>query len=200
MFRLLRYLLLLLLAACVAIAIYLAMHRPDTQITTAPAQIDNIRSMVRLCSVDIYSEVPVLDTLGDKVMFAVQKQNGTVSFDIEALEIDNSGDTVRVALPPEIVELYESTDDNAWQVIDTKNIGPLTRYLPGSDKFTDREENALKAGIGHRSRRRLYHDGTIARARAEAVRNLQSLIEKLYRKPVQVSDSTPRGARYDDYS
>ena len=44
--------------------------------------------MVRLCAVDIYSEVPVLDTIDNKVMFAVQKQKGSVLFDIENMQVD----------------------------------------------------------------------------------------------------------------
>ena len=68
-----------------------------------------------------------------------------------------------------------------------------------SDKFTDEEENAIKANIKKNSKKLLYHNGTIERARAEGARNLQTLMEKVYNKPVKVIDMTPKGAHFDEY-
>ena len=106
--------------------------------------------MVQLCAIDIYSEVPILDTINNKVMFAVQKQKGSVSFDLENMQMDDNGDTVKIVLSPEIVDLYEATEDNSWEVIDTKAIGRMSMFK--SDKFTDEEENALKANIKKNSK------------------------------------------------
>ena len=108
-----------------------------------------------------------------------------------------SGDTVIITLPPEIVELYEATDKNSWEVIDTKTIGRMAMFR--SDKFTIEEENAVKAKIKEKSTKLLYRNGTIERARAEGARNLQSLMEMVYDKPVRVTDPTPKGARYAEY-
>ncbi|MDE6808493.1 MAG: hypothetical protein K2J42_00160 [Muribaculaceae bacterium] len=153
--------------------------------------------MAQLCATDIYSEVPILDTINNKVIFAIQKQKGSVSFDLENMQMDSDGDTVKIVLSPEIVDLYEATEDNSWEVIDTKAIGTMSVFK--SDKLTDEEENAIKANIKKNSKKLLYHNGTIERARAEGARNLQTLMEKVYRKPVKVTDSTPRGAHYDEF-
>lgn len=157
------------------------------QIDVQPAKIDRISTMVRLSSMDIYNEVPVVDTINNKVICAIQKQKGSISFDVENLRIDSLGDTIRITLPKEIVELYESTEPNAWKVIDTKPIGPMALLQTG--KLTNREENQVKARIAAKSKRELYHNGTVRRARTEAAANLRSFAEKLYRKPVVVIEN-----------
>ncbi len=166
-------------------------------IDVSKGEIKKIETMAQLCTIDIYTEVPVLDTLNNKVMFAVQKQKGSVSFDLENMQIDEKGDTVKITLSPEIIDLYEATDDNSWEVIDTKAIGNMALFK--SDKFTIEEENAIKAKIKDRSKKLLYHNGTVERARTEGAKNLQSLMEKVYKKPVAVLDPTPKGAHYEEY-
>lgn len=167
---------------------------PDKSIEVSQGQIKDIKTMVELCTVEIYSEVPVKDTINNKMLIGIQKQMGSVSFDLEALQSDTDGDTIRIVLPPEIVEIHESTDNNSWQVIDTKGLSLFT-----SDKLTNEEENQIKAKIKKNSIKLLYKDGTIERARAEGTEYLKSLMEKLYDKPVEVTDPTPRGAHYNEY-
>ena len=187
-------------AALVAVAIVLFFWHgtPKKSIEVGKGQISDIKTMVQLCTVDLYNEVPVLDTINNKVLFAIQKQRGSVSFDIENMQVNSDGDTVRVVLSPEIVEINEATEDNSWQVIDTRNISLNGYNLFASDKLTDEEENQLKANIKANSNKILYHNGTIERARAEGVKNLQSLMTKVYHKPVVVTDPTPKGAHYDE--
>ena len=182
------------LIAVVAIGAYFIFAPTKNSIEVSKGQISKIETMAQLCAIDIYSEVPVLDTINNKVMFAVQKQRGNVSFDLENMKMEAGGDTVKVTLSPEIVDLYEATEDNSWEVIDAKGLGLLT-----SDRLTDAEENSIKANIKKNSKKLLYDNGTIARARAEGARNLQSLMEKVYRKPVKVIDPTPQGAHFNEY-
>lgn len=182
------------LIAVVAIGAYFIFAPAKNSIEVSKGQISKIETMAQLCAIDIYSEVPVLDTINNKVMFAVQKQRGNVSFDLENMKMEAGGDTVKVTLSPEIVDLYEATEDNSWEVIDAKGLGLLT-----SDRLTDAEENSIKANIKKNSKKLLYDNGTIARARAEGARNLQSLMEKVYRKPVKVIDPTPQGAHFNEY-
>ncbi|MDE6417105.1 MAG: hypothetical protein K2K68_08790 [Duncaniella sp.] len=184
-------------AVILVVAIYFSLPSYKKTIEVGKGRIANIETMAQLCVIDLYNEVPILDTINDKVMFAIQKQRGSVSFDLENMHIDADGDTVKVTLSPEIIDIYEATEDNSWEVIDTKAIGTLA--LLKSDKFTDEEENALKANIREKTCKQLYHNGTIKRARAEAAENLRSLMEKVYRKPVKVTDPTPLGARYEEY-
>ncbi len=165
-------------------------NRPD-EIEVLPSHPDDVKEMARLCSMEIYNEVPVLDTVNSKVMFAVQKQSGSITFDMEHLQIDDSGDTVRIVLPQEIVEIYEANVKDAWQVIDTKAIGPMS--IIRSNKFTLAEENRVKSKLKANSIKRLYKNGTIRQARKDAVENLTRLMEGIYRKPVTVYDPTPEG-------
>ena len=181
----------------VAIGLYFSFASPKKSIDVSKGQISKVETMAQLCAIDIYSEVPILDTINNKVMFAVQKQKGSVSFDLENMQMDSDGDTVKIVLSPEIVDLYEATEDNSWEVIDTKAIGKMAMFK--SDKFTNEEENAIKANIKKNSKKLLYHNGTIERARAEGARNLQTLMEKVYQKPVKVVDPTPKGAHYEDF-
>lgn len=194
----------LILIAIVVIAVvsaglylYFSLNSHKKTIDVGKGKVSRVETMARLCAVDIYSEVPVLDTINDKVMFAIQKQKGSVSFDLEKLKVNADGDTVKITLPPEIIELYESTDKNSWEVIDTKAIGRMAMFR--SDKFTIEEENAVKAKIKEKSTKLLYRNGTIERARAEGARNLESLMEMVYDKPVRVTDPTPKGAHFAGY-
>ena len=187
----------LIIVTLAAIGLYFSFKSPQKTIEVSKGEVNKIETMVQLCAVDLYSEVPILDTINSKVMFAVQKQKGSVSFDLENIQIDAEGDTVRIILPPEIVELYEATENNSWEVIDTKAIGPLAIFK--SDKFSIEEENALKSKIKNKSLQHLYQNGTIRRARAEGAHNLQILMEKVYQKPVRVTDPTPKGAHYREF-
>lgn len=192
MIKLLRLILLLLIAAAIGFGSYLLYSHLTSEekpeIETQAAKIKDIRTMAQLCTVEIYSEIPVLDTINNKVIFAIQKLKGSISFDLDTLHIDTEADTIRVNLPKEIVTLYESTDPKSWEVIDTKNIGPITRFIPGTDKLTLEEENAVKAKIRRNTLRHLRKNGTITRARAEGAEHLASLLQQLYRRPVIVSD------------
>lgn len=193
MIKALKYIIPLILAAAIAFLgwqLYRYMQRPD-EIEVLPSKPGDVKEMARLCSMEIYNEVSVLDTVNSKVIFAVQKQSGSISFDMENLQVDDSGDTVKIILPSEIVEVYESDEKNAWEVIDSKAIGPMA-FLR-SNKFTSAEENRVKSKIKAKAIHRLYSNGTVRQARKDAVENLTRLMEGIYRKPVLVSDPTPNG-------
>ncbi|MDE7421645.1 MAG: hypothetical protein K2N35_15750 [Muribaculaceae bacterium] len=193
MIKALKYILPLILAVALAFLgwqFYRYFQKPE-EIEVFPSQLGDIKEMARLCSMEIYNEVSILDTVNSKVMFAVQKQSGSISFDMENMQIDDSGDTIRIVLPREIVEVYESNEKNAWEVIDTKAIGPMA-FLR-SNKFTTTEENRVKSKIKAKAIRRLYSNGTVRQARKDAVVNLTRLMEGIYRKPVVVFDPTPDG-------
>ncbi len=160
-------------------------RKKGPEIEVSRGRIHDIKTYVRLCSVEVYSEVPVLDTINNKVIFAIQKQNASISFDVENLRLDTVADTLRLDLPKEIIEVYESTEPRSWEVIDTKNISTLG-FLKSS-RLTAEEENAVKSRIPQRTIRRLYSDGTVARARREAADNLSDLLRQLYRQPVVVT-------------
>lgn len=193
MIKALKYIIPIILAAVLAFLgwqFYKYFQRPE-EIEILPTKPGDIKEIARLCSMEIYNEVSVLDTVNSKVIFAVQKQSGSISFDMENLNIDDSGDTVRITLPREIVDVYESNEKNAWEVIDTKAIGPMA--LLRSNKFTVAEENRVKSKIKAKAISRLYSNGTVRQARKDAVTNLTHFMEGVYRKPVIVTDPTPNG-------
>ncbi|MDE6523891.1 MAG: DUF4230 domain-containing protein [Muribaculaceae bacterium] len=193
MIKALKYIIPLVLFVAIAFLgwqLYKYFQRPE-EIEVLPSRPGDVKEMARLCSMEIYNEVSVLDTVNNKVMFAVQKQSGSITFDIENIQIDDSGDTIKIVLPREIVEVYESNEKNAWEVIDTKAIGPMA-FLR-SNKFTTAEENRVKSKLKAKAIRRLYSNGTVRQARKDAVENLTRLMEGVYRKPVIVTDPTPSG-------
>ncbi len=191
----------IIIAAIVVVGVvaclYFYFDKPNYSIDVSKGKINKVETMAQLCAIDIYNEIPILDTINDKVICAIQKQKGSVSFDLENMKIDTKGDTVKIVLSPEIVEIFEATEDNSWEVIDTKAIGNFSTFR--SSRLTEGEENAIKANIKQNSKKILYHNGTIERARAEGSKNLQMLMEKVYRKPVVVTDPTPKGAHYNEY-
>lgn len=150
--------------------------------------VKEIKSMVKLCSADIYEEVPIKASIGNRHIFARVTLKGTISFDIERLDIDQEGDTLHVALPPEEIEILESTDKDSYIVIDT-----WSDKLMGNSRFTTEEENKIKEKVKQNAIKNIYAKGYVRQARAEAAANLGNMISTLTTKPVKVTDPTPGG-------
>lgn len=170
-------------------ALYRHFRQNEATNSVEEGKISSLKAVAQLCTLDIYREVSVLDTINNKVIFGFQKQQGSISFDLDSLDIDTTGDTVRVILPPETVELQESTDPGSWEVIDTKALSLFT-----ADRLTNLEDNLIKQRLRRRAIRQLYADSTVARARSEACRNISVLLGKAWRRPVKVTDPIPMGA------
>ncbi len=180
---------LIVLVAAVGLVMWWHKSPEVSRVSVKSAKIADVRPMLRLCSVEIYDEVPVKGSIGSRHIFARAALNGSISFDMENIAMTESGDTLRLTLPREIVEIYESTAPGSYQVIDTWN----DKFL-GSSKFSAAEENAVKSKVLESYRRSLYRRGYIARARKEAVENLTSMLSGLTGKTVIVSDPIPRGS------
>lgn len=163
------------------------------EITIEEGRTVDLRPIAELCSMEIYREAIVSDTVNNKAIYGIQKQQGRITFDIEELPDEvrvaiNStdslaSDTLRLHLPKEKVEILESTEKGSWRVIDTKNL-----KLFGSNRMTPEEENIVKRHAIESARRKLYQDGTVATARREAAATLQALASQLTGRPVIVSD------------
>ena len=181
--------LILAVLAAVGFVAYKWYAAPDaSHITMQEAKITDVTPMLRLCSVEIYDDIPVKGSIGTRHIFAKESLNGSISFDLENVQITETGDTLSVILPREIVDIYESTDAGAYQVIDTWNDSFF-----GSSNFTTAEENSIKAKVRENYRKEIYRKGYVKRARKEAVDNLTSLLTGLTGKTVIVSDPTPKG-------
>lgn len=162
--------------------------RQSGDLTVDGAMVKEVESMVRLCSMDIYEETPVKATIGNRHLFGRITLKGSITFDLERIVLKMSGDTLRVQLPPEKVEILESTDKDSYIVIDTWN----DRFM-GSGSFTTAEENKIKEKVKQNAIKSIYRKGYVKRARAEAAENLTAMLSALTSKPVVVTDPTPEG-------
>lgn len=189
--RIIKPIIYLAIVAMIGIGVYLFFIYPHNSVTVSKGQINKVKTMVELCTIDFYNEVPVKDTIANWVLFGKQKQRGSISFDIENLQIDADGDTVRIVLPPEIIEIMEATDDNSWESVDSKDLRTLRWAYAPIELWNLAKKNAME-----NSKKLLYENGTVERARSEGAQSLQMLMEKVYRKPVKVTDPTPKGGYY----
>lgn len=162
--------------------------RQSGDLTIDGAIVKEVESMVRLCSMDIYEETPVKATIGNRHLFGRITLKGSITFDLERIALKMSGDTLRVQLPPEKVEILESTDKDSYIVIDIWN----DRFM-GSGSFTTAEENKIKEKVKQNAIKSIYRKGYVKRARAEAAENLTAMLSALTSKPVVVTDPTPDG-------
>lgn len=174
------------------ILLIVSLNRKSSQqsgdLTIDGAIVKEVESMVRLCSMDIYEETPVKATIGNRHLFGRITLKGSITFDLERIVLKMSGDTLRVQLPPEKVEILESTDKDSYIVIDTWN----DRFM-GSGSFTTAEENKIKEKVKQNAIKSIYRKGYVKRARAEAAENLTAMLSALTSKPVVVTDPTPDG-------
>lgn len=141
---------------------------------TIPATIEDVKGMVKLCALEIHDDVPMKDSINGKWIFAKGRINGYITFDLEKMEYDVKGDTITVVLPPEKVEVYESTDKGAYRVYDAWD-----NTLFGKGELTTREENILKERMKRRFVDAVYSKGHVRRARATAVSTLSNLFTHL---------------------
>ena len=177
----------LLLAAAAALHIFMTGRREaPSRVTLSEALIASVKSMLRLCSLEFYDEVPVRGSVGSRHIFARTTLTGSVGFDLDSLECRMEGDTLVVVLPPEVVEIREAAEPDAYRVFDTWN-----DHLLGSSVFTTAEENAIKAKVIEGYRRRVYARGYVDRARREAAESLSGMLTALTGGPVRVSDPGP---------
>lgn len=180
---------LLVLLAVVAGAAYRWAESRHTSADTIPATVEDIKGMVKLCALEINDDVPVRDSVNGKWIFAKGKLTGYVRFDLEQLKYKQSGDTLVVYLPPESVDIYESTEPGAYRVFDAWDDS-----LFGRGELTTAEENLLKQRMKSRYRDTVYNKGYVRRARKSAVETLSRLFGHLD-GTVVIVDPTPDGSR-----
>lgn len=158
----------------------------DGPVKASPSKIAEISRVADLCTVEIYSDIPIKGRIGKKHIFARQTLSGNISFPIDSLSFRDSNDTTFVWLPKEKITLLESTDPKSFEIIDTWNDSFL-----GSGHFSAAEENSIKLKARSRAIERLYADGTVGRARREAVGRLQTMLHAIWQTPVVVIDTLP---------
>ena len=181
------YTLLILLALLAAVAAGVILWRSWQSAPAAdrarlsPARVSEIKSMVELSTVDIYEEIPLKGSIGKRHLVARVALEGSVSFDLDSLRVEERGDTVKVILPAAKVELRESTRPGSYEVIDVWNDA-----LFGSAQFTTAEENALKRRLIDSAEKEIYRKGYVSEARRRAARSVADLLSGTTGRPVVV--------------
>lgn len=180
---------LIILLAAVAGATYWWTESRHVTADTIPATVEDVKGMVKLCALEINDEVPMRDSINGKWIFAKGKLNGYVRFDLEQLRYEQTGDTLVVYLPPESVDIYESTEPGAYRVFDSWD-----NTLLGRGELTTAEENILKQRLKSRYIADIYRKGYVKHARKSAVETLSQLFKHLDGN-VTIIDPTPDGIR-----
>ncbi len=184
-----RTLIVLVILAVAGFVVYKWYTAPEaSHVTMKEAKITDVAPMLRLCTVEIHDDVPIRGNIGSRHLFGRVALNGSISFDLDNVEIKETGDTLSITLPREIVEIYESADKDSYEVIDVWNDSFF-----GSSNFTTAEENSIKRKVCDNYRKDIYKKGYVRRARKEAVANLTSLLGGLTGKTVIVTDPSPEG-------
>lgn len=173
-----------ILCLAAAAVIWWSNSEEPSRVTMRQAKVSELREMAQLCTLDIYEEVPVRASIGKRHLFAKVTLEGSVYFDLEKIEQREMGDTLVVTLPKPTVEIQESTEKDAYSVIDTWNDNFLA-----SSNFTTAEENSIKGRVKRGAIAMIERKGYVARAESEAVENMKRLLTTLLQRPVIVEIS-----------
>ena len=169
---------------------YFAYNRmKQTNTNTFPAKIETIRQVVKLSTLDITTEEIFKDTINIKGIVSRVKARVYIHFDLENIPMIEQGDTLFVQLPPEIIDIYESTAD-ASQILDVW-------YLtfpdePVNTPLSTDEENRIKRRYKQRIEEQMYEKGYVKKARENALHSLAVLFSK-FRDKVVIVDHYPDG-------
>lgn len=180
---------LLILLIVLVYAIYNRFNRPA--INTLPAKIEEIKQAVKLSTLDITMEDIFKDTVNVKGVVSRIKANVYIRFDIENIPMTEQGDTLIIQLPPEIIEIYESTK-NSSQILDVWNLQFPDE--PVETPLSTAEENTIKRRYKQRIENQMYEKGYVKRARENALESLAVLFSR-FRDQVIIVDEHPDGWR-----
>lgn len=182
----------IIILAVLAVGGYFAYQWYDApevnRVKVEEGKITDVAPMLRLCSVEIYDEIPVKGQIGSRHLVAKASMKGSISFDLDSVQMTESADTLLLTLPREIVEVFESTEPDSYVVIDN-----WSDDLFGSGNFTTAEENSIKKRAKDTYRAGIYKRGLVKRARKEASDNLSAMLSAMTGKTVIVTDPQPEG-------
>lgn len=192
--RLTKLILVIAILAALAFGVYKVFCKEKDPVSMEKAKVADIKTMAELCTMDIYTDIPVKGRIGSKHFFGRQTLQGSISFDIESISDTILTDSLRIYLPSENVRMLESTRPNSFRIIDTWNDNLLQ-----SSTLTNAEETRIKQLARAKAIASLYADGTVAKARSEAKQRLAEFLKLVSGHQVEIIDTTPRGANYKSY-
>lgn len=160
----------------------------STNMSISETKLSEIKDMVKLCSLEVRDDIAIRDSINGKWIFAKNTVNGYVRFDLEKLDYQTRNDSIVIFLPPEEIEVYESSRDNSYEVIDTWN-----QSLLDLRNLTAAEETAIKKRVADRYKASFYEKGYVSRARSSAVATLSTLLSRMDDGKITVVDLYPDG-------
>lgn len=160
----------------------------STNMSISETKFSEIKDMVKLCSLEVRDDIAIRDSINGKWIFAKNTVNGYVRFDLEKLDYQTRNDSIVIFLPPEEIEVYESSRDNSYEVIDTWN-----QSLLDLRNLTAAEETAIKKRVANRYKASFYEKGYVSRARSSAVATLSTLLSRMDDGKITVVDLYPDG-------
>ena len=143
----------------------------STNMAISETKLSEIKDMLKLCTMEVRDDVAIKDSINGKWIFAKATVNGYFRFDLEKLDYQVKNDSVVIILPPEEIEIYESSANNSYEVIDTWNASMLDLR-----RMTAAEETAIKKRMARKYKASFYDKGYVKRARASAVETLSRLL------------------------
>lgn len=143
----------------------------STNMAISETKLSEIKDMLKLCTMEVCDDVAIKDSINGKWIFAKATVNGYIRFDLEKLDYQVKNDSVVIILPPEEIEIYESSANNSYEVIDTWNASMLDLR-----RMTAAEETAIKKRMARKYKASFYDKGYVKRARASAVETLSRLL------------------------
>lgn len=156
------------------------------------ARVDEVKALMKLCTMEIHDEMAIRDSVNGKWIFARERVNGYIGFDLESMTHEMKGDTLVVYFPPEEFKVYEDVGPESYKVLDTWSDRPFYR----SGTLTAAEENIIKQRRADSFRAMAYRKGYVTRARRNAVSTLATLVSH-FSRPVVVVDTVPDGVAVD---
>lgn len=186
-----RYIALLLTLIVILAAAAIILWRnsqASTNMSISETKLSEIKDMVKLCSLEVRDDIAIRDSINGKWIFAKNTVNGYVRFDLEKLDYQTRNDSIVIFLPPEEIEVYESSRDNSYEVIDTWN-----QSLLDLRNLTAAEETAIKKRVADRYKASFYEKGYVSRARSSAVATLSTLLSRMDDGKITVVDLYPDG-------
>ena len=143
----------------------------STNMAISETKLSEIKDMLKLCTMEVRDDVAIKDSINGEWIFAKATVNGYIRFDLEKLDYQVKNDSVVIILPPEEIEIYESSANNSYEVIDTWNASMLDLR-----RMTAAEETAIKKRMARKYKASFYDKGYVKRARASAVETLSRLL------------------------
>ena len=181
-----------ILLAMIGYFVYNRTNQANTN--TLSAKIETIRQVVKLSTLDITTEEIFKDTIHIKGVVSRVKARIYIHFDLENIPMVEQGDTLFVQLPPEIIDIYESTAD-ASQILDVWNL--TFPDEPVDTPLSTDEENNIKRRYKQRLEEQMYEKGYVKKARENALHSLAVLFSK-FRDKVVIVDHYPDGWRNNE--